>query len=134
MESIGFSLCKWDGGVKSHESGFTCPCVHVCEFKCLHLTTAIYSVGLLVTVIFQVLWLTAALPSSSWTAPIKLNIYPTTKFTHHSRLFWIFHECRQIFYFFFFFFHVSLLLYPGHIGANMESHHSVLIRVTQHFI
>lgn len=134
MESIGFSLCKWDGGVKSHESGFTCPCVHVCEFKCLHLTTAIYSVCLLVTVIFQVLWLTAALPSSSWTAPIKLNIYPTTKFTHHSRLFWIFHECRQIFNFFFFFPRLTATLSRPHRGEYYESHHSVLIRVTQHFI
>lgn len=134
MESIGFSLCNWDGGVKLCESGFTCPCVHVCEFKCLYSTTAIYSVCLLLTVIFQVLWLTAALPSSSWTAPIKLNIYPKTKFTHHSRLFWIFHGCRHIFNFFSFPHLTATLLSRPRRGKYYETRHSVLIRVTQHFI
>ncbi len=107
MENIGFSLfigcCNKSVCAHVCESVCTwvCVCIHTHKgCKCLHLTVEMYSVCYFLAVIFQVLWLTGALLSSSWTALIKLNIYPKTKFTHRSELFWrTFYWCRHIFLF-----------------------------------
>lgn len=127
MENIGFSLllgcCR--KSMCAHMCESVCSCAHMCVHthcgcKCLHLTVEMYSVCYFLTVIFQVMWLTGVLLSSSWTALIKLNIYPKTKFTHHSRLFGIFSMGAGTFSFF----HVSLLLrYPGYMGVADASPH-----------
>ncbi len=131
MENIGFSLfigcCNKSECAHVCESVCTwvCVCIHTHKgCKCLHLTVEMYSVCYFLAVIFQVLWLTGALLSSSWTALIKLNIYPKTKFTHRSELFGGLSVGAGTFSFFFLclFATVSLLqCYPGYTGITIVS-------------
>lgn len=127
MASIRFSLSNWHAvareraGVRERARIWVfhaLPYMSV-RCKCLHLSLRMCSVSFLLAVIFQVLWSTRVLPSSSWTALVKLNIYAKTKFTHHSRLFGGFsmgagtfspHTPTSL-----------LLCCPGHVGVTVTS-------------